>query len=63
MAKTFYTELLPETDHLLPGVTAEARAMDDHRWLAGLSAEDRRKIQEYYRKRYGGMPCPCHSWA
>jgi hypothetical protein len=53
VAKTFYTEFLPEADHLLPGVSAEVRAMDDHRWLQGLSKEDRQKIQQYYQKRYG----------
>jgi hypothetical protein len=35
VAKTFYTEFLPEADRLLPGVTADARAMDDHKWLEG----------------------------
>ena len=30
-----------------------AKAMDDHKWLQGLSKEDREKIQQYYQKRYG----------
>ncbi len=53
VAKTFYSELLPEAEHLLPGATAEVRAMDDHRWLSGLSKEERQRIQQYYQKRYG----------
>jgi len=53
VAKHFYTEFLPEAEALLPGVTAEARAMEDHRWLRGLSPEERQKIQDYYQKRYG----------
>lgn len=53
VAKCFYTEFLPEAEALLPGVTADVRAMDDHKWLQGLSKEDREKIQQYYQKRYG----------
>ena len=53
VAKHFYSEFLPEAEALLPGVTADARAMDDHKWLQGLSKEEREKIQQYYQKRYG----------
>ncbi len=53
VAKVFYSQFLPEAERLLPGVTAEARAMDDHRWLSGLSKEERQKIQQYYQQRYG----------
>jgi hypothetical protein len=53
VARNFYTDFLPEVERLLPGVAAEARAMDDHRWLGGLSKEEREKIQQYYQKRYG----------
>jgi len=53
VAKTFYTEFLPEAEALLPGVTAEARAMDDHKWLQGVSKEERQRIKDYYQKRYG----------
>jgi hydroxylamine dehydrogenase len=52
VAQTFYTEFLPEAERLLPGVTAEARAMDEHRWLEGLSKEEREKIRQYYQSRY-----------
>jgi formate-dependent nitrite reductase cytochrome c552 subunit len=53
VAQAFYTEFLPEADHLLPGVTAEVRAMDDNKWLQGLSKEEREKIKQYYEQRYG----------
>lgn len=53
VAKTFYMDFLPEAEALLPGVTADARKMDDHKWLQGLSKEDRQKIQAFYEKRYG----------
>jgi hypothetical protein len=53
VAQSFYTEFLPEAEHLLPGVTAEVRAMDDHKWLQGVSKEERERIKEYYQKRYG----------
>ncbi len=53
VAKNFYTEFLPQAEELLPGVTAEVKAMDDHKWLQGLSKEDRAKIESFYQKRYG----------
>ena len=53
VAKTFYTEFLPEAEALLPGVTADVKAMDDHKWLQGVSKEEREKIKDYYQKRYG----------
>jgi len=34
VADRFYNHFLPEADALLPGVTADLRAMPDHRWLA-----------------------------
>jgi len=52
-AKVFYTEFLPEAEALLPGVTADVRKMDANKWLQGLSKQDREKIQDYYKKRYG----------
>ncbi len=53
VAKTFYTEFLPEAERLLPGVAAEAKALPDHEWLKGLAKEDRQKIERYYQERYG----------
>jgi hypothetical protein len=53
VAQTFYMDFLPEAEALLPGVTDEARKMDDHKWLQGLSPEERQKIQAFYAERYG----------
>ena len=53
VAKTFYTEFLPEAEHLMPGVTAEVRKMPDHAWTAGLSPELIKQQLEFYQKRYG----------
>ena len=53
VARLFYTEFLPEAEALLPGVTADVRAMPDHAWLRGISPEDRAKIEQYYQRRYG----------
>lgn len=53
VAKRFYTEFLPEAEELLPGVTAEVKAADDHKWLQGLSKEERDRINSYYQERYG----------
>jgi len=52
VAKIFYSDFLPEADRLMPGVTAKVRAMPEHQWLKGLSQEDRRRIKEFYQKRY-----------
>lgn len=53
VAKTFYSEFLPEAEALLPGVTAEVVNAPENQWLKGLSQEDRDKVKEYYQKRYG----------
>jgi len=53
VAKVFYMEFFDEAERLLPGVTKEARAKDDHKWLQGISSEERDKIKSYYEKRYG----------
>ncbi len=53
VAKKFYSEFLPEAERLLPGVTKEIRAAQEHRWLEGLSKEERDRIQRFYEQRYG----------
>ncbi len=55
VAKTFYMDFLPEAEALLPGVTADARKMDDHQWLKGLSKAERQKIKAFYQQRYGNQ--------
>jgi hypothetical protein len=51
--------LIPEAKELAkenPEATKaidEVMAMDHHKWHQGLSKEEREKIEEFYRKRYG----------
>jgi len=53
VAQRFYMELLPEAEHLYPGITAEFIDSEHHRWFReGISPEERKKIEEYYQKRY-----------
>ena len=53
IAKNFYTKFLPQAEHLLPGVTDDVLSREEHLWKKGLSKEERGKILEFYRKRYG----------
>jgi len=52
VAKKFYTEFVPEAEHVLPGVTAETMKSDFHKWKAGLTKEELEKQIEFYKKRY-----------
>jgi hypothetical protein len=52
VAKNFYTEFIPEAEHLMPGVSAEVMGMDYHKWKAGLTKEEIEKQIEFYKKRY-----------
>ena len=45
-------KILPEAEHLLPGVTSALKESSYHQWLKGLSGEQRENIREYYQKRY-----------
>jgi hypothetical protein len=53
VAQNLCMDFIPEAERLLPGVTADLGTMDDHKWLEGLSKEEREKIKAYYQKRYG----------
>ncbi len=54
IAERFYFELVPEAEHLLPGVTKEIMDRPEHKWFSGtMTKEERDKFTEYYRKRYG----------
>lgn len=59
VAKNFYTELIPEAEELAKDspeamkVIEEVMASDYHRWKQGMSKEEREKLNEFYRKRYG----------
>ncbi len=52
VAKTFYTEFIPEAEQLMPGVTADVMKSDFHKWTAGLSKEELRQQIDYYKERY-----------
>lgn len=56
VAKMFYSEFIPEAEALMPGVTAETMNSDAHKWIKGLSAEERERIREFYQKRYEESP-------
>ncbi len=52
VAKHFYTEFLPEAEHLQSGVTAEVLASDFHKWKAGMTPEQIQQQIEFYKGRY-----------
>jgi hydroxylamine dehydrogenase len=52
VAKTFYTEFIPEAEQLMPGVTADVMKSDYHKWTAGLSKEELQQQIEFYKERY-----------
>ena len=59
VAETFYTKFLPQAKEAAHGdekVLAAIKAVEEdprHAWRKGLSPEDRKKIDEFYRQRYG----------
>ncbi|MDO8683223.1 MAG: multiheme c-type cytochrome [Armatimonadota bacterium] len=53
VANRFYNELLPEAEELKKGVTEEVLRAEYHKWKSGMSKEDREKILEFYKSRYG----------
>jgi hydroxylamine dehydrogenase len=53
VAERFYMELLPEAEELLPGSTDFILAQDQHKWMKGISKEERDKVQKFYEDRYG----------
>ena len=52
VAKNFYTEFIPEAEHLMPGVSKDVMSTDFHKWKAGLTKEELEKQIEFYKKRY-----------
>jgi hypothetical protein len=56
VAERFYMELIPQAEHLLPGVTEQYLAADEHRWLGGPPDELRERIESFYRERYRVPP-------
>jgi hypothetical protein len=53
VAERFYFELIPEAEELVPGVSEEILKRDEHRWIKGMSKEERGKIMKFYQDRYG----------
>jgi hydroxylamine dehydrogenase len=59
VAENFYTRFLPQAKEAAHGdakVLAAINAVEDdprHAWRKGLSPEDRKKIDEFYKQRYG----------
>ncbi len=59
VAHRFYFELIPQARELAHRTPAVGRVIDEilarpeHRWRKGLSPEERREIDEFYRQRYG----------
>jgi hydroxylamine dehydrogenase len=59
VAENFYTKFLPEARRLAGGdskVLAAIKAVEEdprNAWLKGLSAEERKKIDAFYKERYG----------
>ncbi len=52
VAKSFYTEFVPEAERLSPGITGDLMKSDDHKWTSGLSKEQLEQQIEFYKKRY-----------
>jgi hypothetical protein len=53
IAERFYIELIPEAEHLMPGVTKEILARPEHRWFTTeLTSEEREEISNYYENDY-----------
>ena len=52
VAKTFYTEFIPEAERLTPGVTADVMKSDYHKWTRGLSKEELQQQIDFYKQRY-----------
>ncbi|MGB9620220.1 MAG: multiheme c-type cytochrome, partial [Armatimonadota bacterium] len=53
VANRFYNEFLPEVKQLKPELAAAVLAAEDHKWTSGLPKEEREKILQFYKQRYG----------
>jgi len=53
VAKHFYTKFLPECEEIQKGVTKQILESDYHNWIKGMTEEQRKKILEFYKQRYG----------
>lgn len=53
VANRFYNEFLPEVGQLKPELVQEVLSRDEHKWKQGLSKEEREKVLQFYKDRYG----------
>lgn len=53
VSRRFYTEFLPGVKALKPDLVDKITSQDDHKWIKGLPQEERAKILEFYKTRYG----------
>lgn len=53
IADRFYNKFLPEVKELKPEYAESILSRDDHKWKTGLPKEEREKILQYYKERYG----------
>ncbi len=53
VAKHFYTKFLPECEEVEEGSTKAIRASEYHSWQEGLAPEQRQRILDFYKSRYG----------
>lgn len=53
VANRFYNEFLPEVEEINPELAEAVLNRDEHKWKKGLPKEDREKILQFYRERYG----------
>jgi len=53
VAKNFYNKFLPECEEIQKGITEEILSSEYHRWKKGMTEEEKKKVLEFYKKRYG----------
>lgn len=64
VAERFYFDFLPKADEAAHGDAEVAKVIKtlldspEHSWKKGMSPEERRKIDEFYKERYGASPQP-----
>ncbi len=53
VADRFYNDFLPEVKSLKPEYAESILSLNDHKWKTGLPKEEREKVLQYYKERYG----------
>src|SRR5574341_609444 len=53
VAKHFYTKFIPECEEVEKGVTKQFLTGEYHQWKEGMTEEQKKKILDFYKKRYG----------